>query len=82
MVCDYGELNVAEFGHPGLTIRAKFCFDLKDFSAATAPALEHELVIWDVTAATQPVRLRLRRAEDCGLRAGRPDDPHEVLLRL
>jgi hypothetical protein len=54
LVCDYGELNVAEFGPPGLSIRAKFFFDLKDFSAATAPALEHEVVIWDITAATAP----------------------------
>jgi len=52
LVCDYGELNIAEFGPPGLTVRAKFCFDLKDFSPATAPAREHELVIWDLTSAT------------------------------
>jgi hypothetical protein len=66
MICDYGVLNVAEFGPPSLTIRAKFCFDLKDFSPTTSPALEHELVIWDVTAATQPdpyfLRLDLVRA--------------------
>lgn len=54
LVCDYGELNIAEFGPSDLTIRAKFCFDLKDFSPATEPAREHELVVWDLTAATHP----------------------------
>ena len=38
LVCDYGELSVADYGPPGLTIQAKFCFDLKDFSPAAAPA--------------------------------------------
>jgi hypothetical protein len=54
MVCDYGELNVAEFGAPQLAITAKFCFDFKDFSPAMAPTSEHELVIWDIVAATKP----------------------------
>jgi len=54
LVCDYGEFNVAEFGPHGLAIRAKFCFDLKNFSPASAPAAEHQLVIWELTAATEP----------------------------
>jgi hypothetical protein len=66
MVCDYGELNVAEFGPRELAINAKFCFDLKDFSPTAAPTAEHELVIWDLLAATAPdphfLRLDLIRA--------------------
>jgi hypothetical protein len=66
MVCDYGELNVAEFGPRELAINAKFCFDLKDFSPTAAANAEHELVIWDLLAATVPdphfLRLDLIRA--------------------
>jgi hypothetical protein len=51
-VCDYGQLSVADYGPPGLKIQSKFCFDLKDFSTAVAPAEPHELVLWDLTAAT------------------------------
>jgi hypothetical protein len=52
LVCDYGELNIAGFGPSGLAIHTKFCFDLKNFSPATAPVEPHELALWDLTAAT------------------------------
>jgi hypothetical protein len=60
-VCDYGQLNVAGYGSPGLMIQSKFCFDLKNFAISNAPAEPHELVLWDVTAATHadPPFLRL-----------------------
>jgi hypothetical protein len=66
-VCDYGELNIADYGPPGLTIHTKFCFDFKNFSPATAPAEPHELVVWDLTATTRSdppfLRLDLVRAK-------------------
>ena len=60
-VCDYGELNLADYGPAGLTIHTKFCFDFKNFSPATAPTEPHELVLWDATANTgsDPAFLRL-----------------------
>ncbi|MGA7902167.1 MAG: hypothetical protein WBL40_20935 [Terrimicrobiaceae bacterium] len=60
-VCDYGQLSVADYGPPGLKIQSKFCFDLKDFSTTIAPAEPHELILWDLTAATHtdPAFLRL-----------------------
>jgi hypothetical protein len=60
-VCDYGQLSVAEYGPPGLGVQSKFCFDLKNFSPSTAPHQPHELILWDLTAAThlQPAFLRL-----------------------
>ena len=30
-VCDYGELNIGEYGPTGFAVRSKFCFDLKSF---------------------------------------------------
>ena len=51
-ICDYGELNIGEYGPPGLAIRSKFRFDLKNFSPATAHEEIHELILWDLTAAT------------------------------
>jgi hypothetical protein len=66
-VCDFGQLNIADYGPPGLTIQSKFCFDLKNFSAAAAPPEPHELVLWDLTAATRTdppfLRLDLVRAK-------------------
>jgi hypothetical protein len=67
LVCDYGELNNADYGPPGLTIHTKFCFDFKNFSPATAPRESHELVLWDGTANTRSdppfLRLDLVRAK-------------------
>ena len=61
VVCEYGELNIADYGPAGLTIHTKFCFDFKNFSPATAPTEPHELVLWDATANTgsDPPFLRL-----------------------
>ena len=50
-ICDYGELNIGEYGPPGLAVRSKFRFDFKDFSPSTAQEI-HELILWDLTAAT------------------------------
>jgi hypothetical protein len=66
-VCDYGELNVADYGPPGLAIHTKFCFDFTNFSPATAPTEPHELVLWDLTATARSdppfLRLDLVRAK-------------------
>jgi hypothetical protein len=66
-VCDYGQLNVADYGPPGLAIQSKFCFDLKNFSSAAAPVEPHELALWDLIAATHAdppfLRLDLVRAK-------------------
>ncbi len=51
-ICDYGELNIGEYGPPGLTVRSKFRFDFNSFSPSTAPQEIHELILWDLTAAT------------------------------
>lgn len=52
LVCEYGELQVTGYGTPGLTVSAKFAFDLRNFSPATAPEVLHELTFWDVRAGT------------------------------
>ncbi len=53
LVCDYGEMNIADYGSKGLWLRSKFAFDLKDFSPAGAPAQVHAATIWDFTAALE-----------------------------
>ena len=67
LVCDYGELNLAEYGPAGLAVHAKFCFDLRNFSPTTAPTEPHELALWDIAAATHSdtpfLRLDLIRAK-------------------
>ena len=53
LVCDYGEINIADYGSRGLWLRSKFAFDWKDFSPAKAPETVHKGVIWDFSAAME-----------------------------
>ncbi len=53
LVCDYGEINIADYGSRGLWLRAKYAFDFKDFSPAKAPTATHKGVIWNFTAAME-----------------------------
>lgn len=53
LICDYGEVNIADFGKRGLWLRSKFTFDFKNFSPAGKPTNEHTVTIWDFTASLE-----------------------------
>lgn len=50
LVCDYGELTIAGYGAPDLSIQTKFSFDFTDFSSSV-PTKKHDFALWDFTAA-------------------------------
>jgi len=49
LTCDYGQLQVAGYGHRGLAVQTKFALDFDDFSPAQG-AKEQTLELWGLSA--------------------------------